>query len=50
MKKNSLKNLVLFTLLIIGYYFMYYTPLDSWIHPDKDVFPSSKVTFIYQQF
>ena len=47
---KTLKNTLIYTLLISGYIFIYVVDIDSILNPNKDSIIKSKIDFIYQQF
>ena len=51
MKKSLIfRNTIIYSLLIIGYIFLYVVDADELLHPNKDNSVKSKIDFVYQQF
>jgi hypothetical protein len=49
---KTIKNIIIYSLLITGYVFIYVIDIESYIYKNnkKEVESKSKVNFIYQQF
>lgn len=51
MNKNIIiRNTIIYSLLILGYIFLYVVNVEEAIYPSEDVEVKSKVDFVYQQF
>jgi hypothetical protein len=49
MKKFGI-NLVLYFVLIFGFFLLYVSNVEALVYGEKNTKPSSKVNFVYQQF
>lgn len=51
MKRNIVfRNTIIYSLLLVGYVFLYLVNVDDLLHPNKDNDVKSKIDFVYQQF
>lgn len=48
--KRFLKNLLIYTLLVTGYLFIYVVDIESYFFQKNEEEIKSKVDFVYQQF
>jgi len=48
--KQISKNVLIYSLLIIGFMYLYLVDIDVLLHPQDEIQPRAKVNFIYQQF
>ena len=46
----SIKNTLIYSLLFVGYIFLYVVNIDDLLHPNKENTVKSKIDFVYQQF
>jgi hypothetical protein len=48
--KKLLRNTVIYTLLIVGYIYLYVVDIDVLINPEKEQEVKSTMEFVYSQF
>jgi hypothetical protein len=49
-KRIIIRNTLIYSLLILGYIFLYVVDVDDLLHPNKENTVKSKIDFVYQQF
>lgn len=49
-KNRFLYNVLLNTLLIVGYFLIYVVNIEELVYPNQNIETKSKVDFVYQQF
>ena len=49
-KNRFLYNVLLYTLLIVGYFLIYVVNIEVLVYPNQNIETKSKVDFVYQQF
>ena len=49
-KKRVIRNIVVDTLLILGYMYLYIADAEVLVNPEAELAPKATVNFIYQQF
>jgi hypothetical protein len=50
MYSKFIKTTLIYTLLILGYIFLYFLDAESWFYEPKIEKSKSKIDFVYQQF
>ncbi len=50
MKNKLLRNILVYFLLLAGYFLLYAVDIEHLFYPEKEQEVKSKVDFVYQQF